>query len=241
MNSCLRPHRPQISPSLPSITALPTAASISKPFSTSFSFSKNIEDDNVGTEERAPIDEEALLAEYYRSYKEEVWVAGNDDDRDVRWMEMLGNRGQEGVFDLHEMIEVLQAENVQDIVAIKVPEEMNYTDYLVIGTGFSTRHLKSVMEYVKKLHKGKRGKKDPHAIIEGLEAEDWLVVDMGNIVLHLFHPDTRDQWDLETLWTVGPEFDELIDGGKRDNAQLDDWIYVDDASEINWDLSQKPA
>ena len=59
------------------------------------------------------------------------------------------------------------------------------------------------MEYVKKLHKGKRGKKDPHATIEGLESEDWLVVDMGNIVLHLFHPEARSEWDLETLWTVG--------------------------------------
>ena len=67
------------------------------------------------------------MAEYYRSYKEEVWVAGDDDERDVRWMEMLGNRGQEGVFDLHELIEVLKAENVQDIVSIRVPDEMNYT------------------------------------------------------------------------------------------------------------------
>ena len=59
------------------------------------------------------------------------------------------------------------------------------------------------MEYVKKLHKGKKWKKDSHAVIEGLDAEDWLVIDMGNIVLHLFHPDARIQWDLETLWTVG--------------------------------------
>ena len=39
--------------------------------------------------------------------------------------------------------------------------------------------------------------------IEGLDAEDWLVMDMGNIVLHLFQPEARASWDLETLWTVG--------------------------------------
>lgn len=224
-------------------TFLPDPRSFS---TTSCIFSKTNEYDGVGSEENsqensekgAAIDEEALLAEYYRSYKEEVWVSGNDDDREVQWMEMLGNRGQEGVFDLHELIDVLRAENVQDILTVKVPHDFNYADYLVIGTGFSFRHLKSVMEYVKKLHKGKKWKKDSHAVIEGLDAEDWLVIDMGNIVLHLFHPDARIQWDLETLWTVGPEFDDLILTGRRNNAELDAYIYVDEASRINWDLDR---
>jgi len=214
-----------------------------RPFSASCcTNSKTTEDDEKGSEEnsekRTPIDEEALLAEYYRSYKEEVWVAGDDDERDVRWMEMLGNRGQEGVFDLPELMDVLRAENVQDVVVVKVPDDMNYADYLVIGTGFSFRHLKSVMEYVKKLHKGKRGKKDPHATIEGLESEDWLVVDMGNIVLHLFHPEARSEWDLETLWTVGPEFDDLTNSGRRNNAEMDEYIYADEAFQINWNLDK---
>ena len=73
------------------------------------------------------MDEETLLAEYYRSYKEDVWTAGQDDERDVRWMEMLGKRGVEGVFDMEELLEVLKSENVQDIVCIRVPDDMKYT------------------------------------------------------------------------------------------------------------------
>jgi len=163
----------------------------------------------------------------------------NDDERDVRWMNMLGERGVEGVFDLHEVMEVLHAETVTDIVCIRVPDEMNYADYLVIGSGFSSRHTQSVMEYVKKLHKGKRGKKDPHCTIEGLdEDKEWLVVDMGNIVLHLFsRPEKRREYDLETLWTAGPEFDELTISARSDIRQLEDMMCAVEEDEFDsWNL-----
>jgi len=207
------------------------------------SYSENPENPGQETEKTSDdnaagsIDEEALLAEYYRSYKEEVWRTEKDADRDVRWMEMLGQRGVEGVFDLHELVQVLQAESVQSIVCIRVPDDMNYADYLVIGTGFSFRHLKSVMEYVKKLHKGKKRSKDAHAVIEGLDSEDWLVMDMGNIVLHLFQSHARTHWDLETLWTVGEEFDELVLKGRQKNEDLREMVYIDEAD--SWDLEEE--
>ena len=65
-------------------------------------------------------------------------MAGDDDERDVRWMEMLGNRGQEGVFDLPELMDVLRSENVQDVVVVKVPDDMNYAGENEV---LKTRHL----------------------------------------------------------------------------------------------------
>lgn len=209
------------------------------------SYSDSVKEEHNGQAEKAAqenapaIDEAALLAEYHRSYREETWTTVRDDDRDVRWMEMLGQRGVEGVFDLHELVDVLKAESVQNLVCLRVPDHLNYADYLVIGTGFSFRHLKSVMEYVKKLHKGKKGSRDRHVVIEGLDSEDWLVMDMGNLVLHLFQPTARTHWDLETLWTVGEEFDELTLRGRRQNADLHEMVYFPE--EESWDLDQAPS
>lgn len=146
-------------------------------------------------------------------------------------MEMLGSRGKEGVFDLHEIVDVLRFENVADICCIRFPEDINYADYLVIGTGISFRQLKAVMEYVRKLYKAKKHKKDPSVKIEGLESADWLAMDMGNIALHLFLPKTREEFDLESLWTLGEEFDPLSVEARTKKTLLDATNWDDDADE----------
>ena len=78
-----------------------------------------------------------------------------------------------------------------------------------LATRFGDEPLRSALRYSARAlplssnFKGKKWRKDPHAVIEGVVAEDWLVMDLGNIVLHLFQPSARAEWDLEMLWTVG--------------------------------------
>lgn len=118
-------------------------------------------------------------------------------------------RGESGVFEVEELVEVLRDEKLTDIAVIAVPEEMVYTDYLVLCTAVSPRHSRGVAEFLKKLYKRKKDKTDPTLFIEGEQCPEWKVLDMGNVVLHIFLPEAREHYDIETLWTVGSTYDDL--------------------------------
>ncbi|CAN7991133.1 unnamed protein product [Ixodes hexagonus] len=118
-------------------------------------------------------------------------------------------RGESGVFEVEELVSVLRDEKLTDICVIAVPKEMVYTDYLVLCTAVSPRHSRGVAEFLKKLYKRKKDKKDPTLFIEGEQCPDWKVLDMGNVVLHIFLPEAREHYDIETLWTVGSTYDDL--------------------------------
>ncbi|CAG2122733.1 unnamed protein product, partial [Medioppia subpectinata] len=100
----------------------------------------------------------------------------------------------------------------------EVPKELNYCRYMVLGSAASKRHLNAFMEYFNKVYKAKKHVKDPFLDIGGKKAEDWKVVDMKSIVLHLFYGNIREHYDIETLWTVGHEFDEKIQRPEPDTV-----------------------
>lgn len=83
---------------------------------------------------------------------------------------------------------------------LDIKEVANFTDYFVLCNGTSDRMLdalaKGVLEALKKDFK-KRGR------IEGQSQEGWLVLDFGDVVVHLFSPDMREYYDLEELWSDG--------------------------------------
>jgi len=76
----------------------------------------------------------------------------------------------------------------------------SFTDYFVLCTGTSDRMLdalaESVLETIRKKHR-KRGR------VEGEAREGWVVLDFGDVVVHLFSPDQRDYYRLEELWQQG--------------------------------------
>jgi ribosome-associated protein len=83
---------------------------------------------------------------------------------------------------------------------LDIKDIASFTDYFVICNGTSDRMLdalaKSVLEAAKQEHK-KRGR------VEGQAEEGWLVLDYGDVVVHLFSPDMREYYDLEELWSDG--------------------------------------
>jgi ribosome-associated protein len=83
---------------------------------------------------------------------------------------------------------------------LDIKDVASFTDYFVICNGTSDRMLdalaKGVLEATKKDHK-KRGR------INGAPNEGWLVMDYGDVVVHLFSPDQREHYDLEELWSDG--------------------------------------
>ncbi|XP_013778276.1 uncharacterized protein LOC106462859 [Limulus polyphemus] len=125
-------------------------------------------------------------------------------------------RGKTGVFDVEELVDLLAEENMKDIAVIEIPKSVCYADYLVLATAKSPRHSRAVAQFIRKLHKRKKIKDDPYLNIEGLENRDWKAIDMGNLVLHIFLPQARNHYDIETLWTVGQEYDNQIHQKEED-------------------------
>ena len=97
-------------------------------------------------------------------------------------------------------LEALDDLKGRDLVTLDVREMTDVTDYMVLCTGTSNRHVKSLADSValELKHKGCQ----PIGI-EGVDhAPEWALVDFGDVVVHVMLPDTRDFYDLERLWTT---------------------------------------
>jgi ribosome-associated protein len=76
----------------------------------------------------------------------------------------------------------------------------SFADYFIICNGTSDRMLTSLADVVMESAKKSFG---INASVEGTPVDGWLVVDLGDVVVHLFSPDQRDYYDLEKLWDRG--------------------------------------
>ncbi|XP_017060012.1 mitochondrial assembly of ribosomal large subunit protein 1 [Drosophila ficusphila] len=116
-------------------------------------------------------------------------------------------RGVRGVFDVEDLVDLLRKENVDDIFVCYVPEDLKYVDHLVVCSGRSYRHMLTTAEFVRRMFKIKRAKGDILPRIEGDKSRDWMAMDLGNIALHIFSPQAREEYDLESLWAIGSQYD----------------------------------
>ncbi|MET0708014.1 MAG: ribosome silencing factor [Tardiphaga sp.] len=86
----------------------------------------------------------------------------------------------------------------ESTVTIDLRGKSAYSDYMVVTTGRSNRHVGSVAENVAKGLK-EAGNKKVH--IEGLPNCDWVLIDSGEVIVHVFRPEVREFYNLERLWT----------------------------------------
>lgn len=94
---------------------------------------------------------------------------------------------------------VLDEKKAQNIISIDVLGRTNITDYMVVATGTSNRHIASMGHYVVEACKEKGIK--PLGI-EGDQGSDWVLVDLGDVILHLMTEQARDYYQLEKLWSI---------------------------------------
>lgn len=85
-------------------------------------------------------------------------------------------------------------------VVLDVRGKTPLTDYLVVASGNSARHLATMKQAVLRLAAARR----PLGV-EGGEDSDWLLIDLGDCVVHLMRPTARAFYDLERLWSIGSE------------------------------------
>lgn len=96
----------------------------------------------------------------------------------------------------------------KDVVEIDVRGKSSVTDYMVIASGTSTRHVKSIADEVVRFAK----KLDVMPLgVEGEREAEWVLVDLGDVVVHVMLPRVREFYALERLWTVGDQPPEGID------------------------------
>lgn len=98
------------------------------------------------------------------------------------------------------LVAALEDKKGEDILLIDIKEIASFTDYFVLCTGTSDRMLDALADAVQKTTRGKRRRKGR---IEGEARDGWLVVDFGDVVVHLFSPDQREYYRLEELWQDG--------------------------------------
>jgi ribosome-associated protein len=96
----------------------------------------------------------------------------------------------------------------KDVVEIDVRGKSSVTDFMVIASGTSSRHVKSIADEVVKF--AKRLDVMPLGV-EGEQEAEWVLVDLGDVVVHVMLPRVREFYALERLWTVGDQPPEGID------------------------------
>ncbi len=88
----------------------------------------------------------------------------------------------------------------EDILLLDITNIASFADFFVFCNGTSDRMLESLADAV--LESAKK-QFSVNASVEGKAVDGWLVIDLGDVVVHLFSPDQRDYYDLEKLWDRG--------------------------------------
>lgn len=96
------------------------------------------------------------------------------------------------------IVDALHDAKAKDIVVLDVRKVSDFTDYMLIASGTSTRHVQSTADRVIEQLRGH----DRRTLgVEGLDVGEWVLVDFGEAVVHVMRPQTRDFYNLEKLWS----------------------------------------
>jgi ribosome-associated protein len=99
------------------------------------------------------------------------------------------------------VLKSLDDDKAEEIVQIDLRGKSSFADTMVIASGRSARHVAALAEHVM------RNLKDAgfgRARVEGLTTADWVLIDAGDVIVHLFRPEVRTFYNLEKIWSDGP-------------------------------------
>jgi len=93
------------------------------------------------------------------------------------------------------ILKVLEDNKALDVIVFEVSKLTSISDYMIIASGRSSRQVNSISEKVTE------AAKENGLVLLGKKEGDWVLVDLGDIIVHIMHPDTREYYQLEKLWS----------------------------------------
>ncbi len=100
---------------------------------------------------------------------------------------------------LKQVLTILDDAKAQSVATIDLKGKSSIGDYMVVASGRSQRHVGAVADQlVKKLKAAGHGR----ARVEGLPHCDWVLIDSGDVIVHIFRPEVREFYNLEKMWSA---------------------------------------
>ncbi|WP_425407562.1 ribosome silencing factor [Hwanghaeella sp.] len=98
------------------------------------------------------------------------------------------------------VVNSLEDDKAQAITVIDLAGKSTLADYMVIASGTSARHLSAISDHLVERLKAADA---PKAVVDGKDQGDWVLIDAGDVIVHLFRPEVREFYNLEKLWNAG--------------------------------------
>jgi ribosome-associated protein len=95
----------------------------------------------------------------------------------------------------------LEDDKAEEIVAIDIRGKSSFADMLIVASGRSSRHVGALADHLMRRLKD-AGAKEVQA--EGLPHADWVLIDAGDVIVHLFRPEVRAFYNIEKIWSGAP-------------------------------------
>lgn len=99
---------------------------------------------------------------------------------------------------LKDVVSWLDDAKAENIVTIPLTGKSSIGDYMVVASGRTDRHVGAVADQLRR--KLKSSGQANYVRVEGMEARDWVLIDTGDIVVHIFRPEVREFYNIEKMW-----------------------------------------
>jgi ribosome-associated protein len=105
------------------------------------------------------------------------------------------------------VLDTLDGAKAEDVVTIDLKGKTSIGDHMVLASGRSQRHVGAVADHlIKKLKDEGYGR----ARVEGLPQCDWVLIDAGDVIVHVFRPEVREFYNLEKMWSADRPMERMV-------------------------------